>query len=315
MEKAPFHADLAEAPSGENAFWLTTADGKRLRAVVWAGGDRGTVLLFNGRTEYAEKYGRVIARLSSMGFAVATLDWRGQGLSARPSAGTGLGHVDDFTEYQRDVDAFLAAEPVRKLPGPRVLLCHSMGGCIGMRALADGRAAPDAAVFSAPMLGLMLSPAMRPFARMISFFGARFGLSKRHAPFGVGDDFYVLTETFEKNLLTTDPEHWSWFGDHLRAHPELGLGAPSLGWLDAAFRETAALATTPSPPTPALFLLGEDEQIVCPDAIRARAAGSPAVELSEVAGGRHEMLMEDFGGALGVRVWSDIERFLAARGL
>ncbi len=40
---------------------------------------RGTVCLFGGRAEFIEKYFEVIADLRRRGFAVATMDWRGQG--------------------------------------------------------------------------------------------------------------------------------------------------------------------------------------------------------------------------------------------
>jgi lysophospholipase len=315
METAPFHEDLAEGPSGARAFWLKASDGKRLRAVVWPGGDRGAALLFSGRSEYSEKYGRVAKRLTDMGFSVATLDWRGQGLSDRPASGTGLGHVLDFAEYQRDIDAFLAAAPVAALPGRKLLLCHSMGGCIGLRALIDGRVKPAAAVFSAPMWGMKLSPAMRPVARIMTFLGAAFGLGERHAPGGIGEKFYVLSESFDKNLLTNDPEYWDWFGAHLRAHPELGLGAPSFAWARAAFRETEALAKAPPPKTPALVLLGGEEKIVDPAAIHAQVARTPSAALCEIPGGKHEMLMEDFAGPIGAQVWSSVDAFLSERGL
>ena len=60
---APFHADVAEAPEGAEAYWIVAADGTRLRAVAWRGGTAGTAVIFPGRTEFAEKYGRVVRRL------------------------------------------------------------------------------------------------------------------------------------------------------------------------------------------------------------------------------------------------------------
>ena len=38
---------------------MTASDGVRLRAVAWRGGGQGTAVIFPGRTEFAEKYGRV----------------------------------------------------------------------------------------------------------------------------------------------------------------------------------------------------------------------------------------------------------------
>jgi alpha-beta hydrolase superfamily lysophospholipase len=44
---------------------------------------RGTCVLLNGQTEFIEKYFEVIDELRGRGFAVATMDWRGQGGSGR----------------------------------------------------------------------------------------------------------------------------------------------------------------------------------------------------------------------------------------
>ena len=107
MTPAPFYADVADAPEGARAFWLTAADGVRLRAVAWTGGRRGTAVIFPGRTEFAEKYGRVAAELVARGFAVAVIDWRGQGLSDRALADRGKGHIDNFSTYMADLQLFL----------------------------------------------------------------------------------------------------------------------------------------------------------------------------------------------------------------
>ena len=40
-------------------------------------------VLLNGQTEFIEKYFEVIDELRGRGFAVATMDWRGQGGSSR----------------------------------------------------------------------------------------------------------------------------------------------------------------------------------------------------------------------------------------
>jgi lysophospholipase len=61
---AVFHADLAEGPETGRAWQATAADGTRLRIATWAAGDRGTVLVFPGRNEHVEKYGRVARDLA-----------------------------------------------------------------------------------------------------------------------------------------------------------------------------------------------------------------------------------------------------------
>ena len=175
---APFYADVADAPDGAEARWLTASDGIGLRAVAWRGGRRGTAMIFPGRTEFAEKYGRVAARLVARGFSVVAIDWRGQGLSDRPPSTPMLGHVETFSDYQRDVEALLGFEALLGLPRPRYLVAHSMGGCIGLRTLIE-RTDFAAAVFSAPMWQLEMRPATRAVAARLARLGRRLGLGAR----------------------------------------------------------------------------------------------------------------------------------------
>jgi lysophospholipase len=309
-EPAPFRGDLAEAPEGTRAIFLA-AGGMRIRVALTPPGGRGSVLLFPGRTEYAEKYGRVMSRLAASGFGVVTIDWRGQGLSTRPGGSTALGHVGAFAEYQLDIAAVLLAADVQALPRPRLLFAHSMGGCIGLRALVSGLDV-KAAVFSAPMWGLALTPATRLFARAVSAAGTSLGLGQRHAPQGDATA-YVLKQGFEGNVLTSDAEHYAWMQRHLREEPGLALGGPSLGWLDAAFREMAALARARPPALPVLGFLGGDEAVVAPEAVRAGFARLPAGRLVGLDGARHEIWMER--PAIRERVWAETDAFLAGLGL
>jgi lysophospholipase len=55
---------------------LKTADGVSLRFARWAPppGRKGTVCVFQGRTEYIEKYFETVRDLRARGFAVAALD-------------------------------------------------------------------------------------------------------------------------------------------------------------------------------------------------------------------------------------------------
>ena len=67
---------------------LKTPDGVSLRFARWAPppGRKGTVCLFPGRAEFIEKYFETVRDLRARGFAVAALDWRGQGGSQRRCA-------------------------------------------------------------------------------------------------------------------------------------------------------------------------------------------------------------------------------------
>src|SRR6202008_961208 len=84
---------------------LKTPDGLSLRFARWAPppGRKGTVCLFQGRAEVIEKYFETIRALRARGFAVATLDWRGQGLSQRALRNSRKGYVRSFSEYDLDL--------------------------------------------------------------------------------------------------------------------------------------------------------------------------------------------------------------------
>ena len=111
LSPAPLHTEIANGPDDGRAYWLTTPDGVRIRIGVWGGGDKGTVLLFPGRTEFVEKYGVTAKGFLERGFSTVAIDWRGQGLADRALDNRLIGHVDDFLDYQKDVEAVLAALP------------------------------------------------------------------------------------------------------------------------------------------------------------------------------------------------------------
>ncbi len=291
MDDAPFHADVADAPPGAEAFWLKTRDGVRIRCAQWVPeGARATVLLFPGRTEYIEKYGELIGDLAAESLATLVLDWRGQGLSDRLLPDPHPGHVERFGDYQLDVAALLAHARQADLPRPFYLLAHSMGGAIGLRALIDGLPAERAA-FSAPMWGISLAAGIRPAAWALSWTARRMGLAHLYAP-GTSGSAYPNATPFDANLLTNDPAQYDRMARQTEAHPELVLGGPSLGWLNEAMIECARLDPRPSPDTPCVTVLGTDEKIIDGGAVASRMQGWRNGRLLMIEGGRHETLMD-----------------------
>lgn len=294
MEPAPFHGRVAGGRLPVRAFWLRADDGVRIRVALWqpAGATAtGTVLLFPGRTEYVEKYAPVADRLAGAGLATLAIDWRGQGLADRLLPDPDKGHVRDFGDYQRDVRAAVAAAGALGLAEPFHLLAHSMGGCIGLRALHEGLGVRTA-VFSAPMWGIRFPPRVAPFAGTIARLGRLLGRGEAYAP-GTGAASYVLAEaTAEDNDLTSDAEVFARLVEQLRQVRGLRLGGPTYRWLDAAIGEMRRLMAMPAPDIPALAAVGSAEAIVSADAIRARMASWPLGRLRELPGARHELLME-----------------------
>lgn len=291
MADAPYHAEICNGPEHGYALWRHSDDGVRLRIGLWPlEGAKSTVLIFTGRTEYIEKYAHVAEALNAAGYAVASLDWRGQGLSDRLVDDPYRGHVGAFSDYQKDVDVLLSTVQSEGLPPPIAIIAHSMGGCIGLRALMEGLPVKGA-IFSAPMWGIIISPALRPLAWGLSRVAAFFGAGTTLAP-GTNARSFILNDPFEDNTLTRDPQMWQLMQDQLRTVPELELGGPSLDWVRMAVDECAAILKAPAPDIPALTFLGDNERIVDPKAVHTKMRDWPKGRLSIIADGEHEGFME-----------------------
>lgn len=294
LSAAPFFTEIAEGPAGGAAHWVTTSDGLRLRVGHWRPQGQetcqGTVFLFPGRTEYIEKYGPAAAELTARGFAVLTIDWRGQGLADRMLDDRRLGHVECFTDFQKDIAAAVQLAQDLELPQPWHLLGHSMGGAIGLHWAMAG--APIATcAFTGPMWGIHISPWLRPVAQLVSDLAPRIGQGARLVP-TTAIEPYVHGTNFMDNMLTGDPVMFDMMQTQLRAEPDLNLGGPTINWLGESLRECRLLAARPSPAMPCVTFLGTDEEIVDTPAIHDRMGRWDMGELVMVPKGRHEVLME-----------------------
>lgn len=292
MEAAPLYDDIAEGPAGGEAHWLTTSDGLRIRVGHWTVPNaKGTVLIFPGRTEFVEKYGHTAAELAKRGYASLAIDWRGQGIADRMTPNRAIGHVGHFDDYQKDVEATLAYAAELELPKPYFLIGHSMGGCIGLRSLLNGLDV-KAAMFSAPMWGIQMSPALRPVAWGLSAVSVPLGFDQTLAP-GQFEQSYVLRSTLDENTLTGDAEMFDFLRSQLKKHPDLALGGPSLRWINMSLTEMHQLSTSPAPDVPCVTFLGSEEAIVDPVRIKDRMGKWGDGTLRVIKNGRHEMMMDN----------------------
>ena len=288
---APFHSDLAEAPEGGRIVWRDAQDGVRLRLGLWTPEKpRGTILLLPGRTEFIEKYGRVISTLVENDYAVAVIDWRGQGYSDRVADDPALGHVEAFGDYQFDLTALVEAAEEAGMPRPWHILAHSMGGNIALRALIEGLDI-QRAVLSAPMWGILIPTSKRLMASVLPKLAQVSGKQLEYLP-GSSENAYVRENGFDDNQLTTSKDHFEYFARLTRAAPELALGGPSIHWFGEAQAECAALLRAPRPNIPVLTCYGTLEGIVDRTALRKMHEGWQSASVVEIDGARHELMME-----------------------
>jgi lysophospholipase len=281
-------------PDGATVGSLKTPDGVTLRYARFAPppGRKGTVCIFPGRSEYIEKYFETVRDLRARGFAVAILDWRGQGLSDRPLNDARKGHVTDFADYDIDLAAFMKEVVLPDCPPPLFALGHSMGATVLIRAAHQGHRWFDRIVLSAPMIALPGMKASR-LAQNTARFLRLFGFGSRYIP--GGDDNMIGTQPFMGNLLTSDPVRYARNAAVIEAEPALGLGAPTIAWANAMFRALRPFRVPAYPGSirqPILIIAAGRDEVVSTPAIEDFASYMRAGSHLIVAGSRHEILME-----------------------
>ncbi|MEM6476569.1 MAG: alpha/beta hydrolase [Pseudomonadota bacterium] len=221
-------------PAATESLW-SLPDGHSLRRIDWPGdarNPRGSILFLPGRGDNYEKYLETLEELHRTGWRVTAFDWRGQAGSGRLGNDEVTGHIEDFSIWIDDYAA-IWSEWSAQTPGPHVLMAHSMGGHLVMRALVEKRVNPDAVVLSAPMLGMNGPPLPLPVLH-----GAAKLMTK------VGDPMRPAWKWSEKpgalpagraNLLTHDPDRYAdegWWREH---RPELVMGPASWRWVERAY--------------------------------------------------------------------------------
>jgi lysophospholipase len=263
---------------------------------------RGTLLFAGGRGDFIEKYLEALAHWHGEGWAVAAFDWRGQGGSR---GGIENGHLDSLDILVDDLAA-LVGELRSSGPGPHVVIGHSMGGHVLLRAIAEGKAELDSAVLVAPMLGINTGPLPNWAAGWMSAAMAGFGWNRApvwRAP---------LAETRRIALTSSreryEDELWWW-----KKEPDFRLSAPSWGWLDAAYRSCAWLseARLRAVGTPLLLIGSETDRLVSAAAIRRAARLVPSARLKMFAKAGHELLRE--ADPVRLEALAEIDTFLAEK--
>ncbi|MDA7947142.1 MAG: alpha/beta hydrolase [Hyphomicrobiaceae bacterium] len=299
-------------PAGAEPGTLTAYDGTELRYARWkppAQGRKGTVCLFGGRGEFIEKYFETVSDLRQRGFAVATMDWRGQGGSARSLRNPRKGHVEDFAQYERDLAQFVSEVVLPDCPPPYYALAHSMGGNILIRAACMRDCWFDRMVFVSPMVGLAGPASSLALTSTLSQLAVFFGLGDLYVPGGSNE--ISGTAPFDGNPRTSDRRRYQRNRLILEAAPQLGIAAPTIAWLRAATASMQEINSFGFPPrvhVPVLMIAAGDDKIVSNRAIDELALQLKAGDRIVIDGGRHELLQER--EAIRESVWAAFDAFV-----
>jgi lysophospholipase len=281
-------------PEGAVTGTLKTPDGVTLRFARWdpPPGRKGTVVIAMGRTEFIEKYFEMVRELRGRGFAVAIVDWRGQGRSQRLQSDPFKGHVGSFAEYQTDLETLMNEIVLPDCPPPLFALGHSMGSTVLIQTAAKGHRWFDRMVLSTPMLDLIQAP-RRSYRPLVVRTLRYTGTGSAYVP--KGDATVLAREPFAVNRATSDPVRYARAQAVLEADPSLGLGSPTVSWLHAAYRAMAELNDRYYPGKirqPMLIVAAGRDLLVSTPAIEHFAIHLRAGSHQIVPGAMHELMME-----------------------
>jgi lysophospholipase len=251
---------------------------------------RATFLILTGYGESAEKWFETVSDLTAQGFSVWVLERQGQGGSERETPWRDVGHIDSFDPDVAATRAMIKGV-IRPDPNiPLIVIGHSEGGLVALRA-AQGGLAMDGLVLSSPAFGLTALP--RPRSDFTRFTPAlrtlRLGWIRTPDQAGWRRDG---PDGFQAGL-THDPSRGKVQPAWMLANPDLRMGGRSLGWFAAFFDASEAAAQDVRKVKPPVLMLdaGRDKAVTATPQTRLCAAITNCKETRYPNAG-HDLHME-----------------------
>lgn len=252
----------------------------------------GSIVISSGRVESYVKYKELSYDLFQNGYSVFLIDHRGQGFSERLANNPQLGHVDNFNYYIDDLKLFYDTVASPRSSSEPMLLCHSMGACIGFNYLIQYPNDFHRAALCAPLVGFR-SFIPKTIASKLVDSAIKVNQWKKSAPtyfWGMGD---YEDAPFKQNRLTHSAVRYQIFRQEYQLNPCVQLGGPSFEWIKRAhescqdiFEQIHKIAT------PCLMLQAEQDEVVDNKAQIALSNMSPILQLQQLAQAKHEILIE-----------------------
>jgi alpha-beta hydrolase superfamily lysophospholipase len=251
---------------------ITTTDGIRLyvkRRVIENA--RGEVVIAHGFGEHSGRYGPLADYLNRELYSVTAYDHRGHGLS------DGLpGHVENFKEYEDDLDKLIASVRERADARPIFLIGHSMGGLVALRYLAKQGSGLAGAIISAPLIAMAVPVSAHKLmiARVSARMAPRMRLDNEINPASLSRD-PAVGKAYATDPLVNRKVSARWFAEATRAMDEVKTWAAQIA-------------------CPLLVLHGTDDKLASCDATKELFArlGSTDKELGIYSGYYHELFNE-----------------------
>jgi len=278
---------MSDAPGPIAPTRTPTLSGLYTEQFLPAGATKGVVLVTHGYAEHCGRYREVAHVIVDAGWTVMTYDVRGHGQSPGPR-----GYIDRFQIYLDDLGAMTRAARELAPDKPFVLLGHSHGSLITLRALCDERPPQNikAAIISSPFLALKMP--VPGYKKVLA------KVASRVAP-KLSQPSHLRVED-----LTSDLEK-----QKERLADKLCFEIATSRWFTEAADAQAFVAAHASRiAVPTTWLVGGADPLC--DAARSKvvAARVPGAKYHDLVGLRHEVFNERTRG----KVFAEVTRTLAS---
>ena len=295
------------------AYYFPLENNEKLRVAFWnLDSNKGTIILQSGRTEFIEKYYEVVSEFIERGFAVAMMDWRGQGLSSRKASNKRIGHIDKFETYDQDLVKVVNECFKSNCPEPFVGFGHSMGGCLMTSYFISSESILSKCILCAPMVSVRANAVSRRIVSLLGVF-ENFGLGAfpMQKP-AWDDDSGWQEESFLENALTTDEERFRRTFKFLSQFPDLGIKGITVGWLKHALKRTndfKSMDWSSAIKRPLLLLDATNDKLVN-SSLNKELLGQSDLTTIVSLESQHEIMMEK--DEIRKKAWEAIDQFLSS---
>jgi len=264
-----------------------TVGGLYTESFVPAEPPRGVVLINHGYAEHCGRYHEVAHVIVNAGWAALSYDVRGHGKSPGER-----GYIDRFATYLADFSAMLgAARKLASAAAPVVLLGHSHGSLITLRALTDERPIDcKLAIVSSPYLAL--GHPVPAYKKLLARIGSRLA-PKLAQPNGLRIEDLTSDKVKQQersvDTLCLDIATARWFTESSAAQVYVDEHAGRIK-------------------VPTIWLVGGADVIASPARSKAVAAKVPGAKYHDLVGLKHEVFNETTRD----QVFAEVTRTLAS---
>lgn len=265
---------------------------------------RANVTLLTGWSECFLKYADIIKTMYELGFNIYTYDHQSQGLSGRWLAESQSTYIEDFDDYVEDLLFFQTYVVNKDASGdlekrlPCYLLAHSMGGLVGLMAMARQPSLFARCAMTAPMIrnkcGMKSLDYQYPLPQELVFWLTRFmhfiTMGSAHS---IGFDIERPENPLKLGVTTYDIDHLHDWQLLRRRYPHIMSTCVTNDWTLAAIKGQKKFHTMfRRVRTNTLIIGASDDRFVHNRALKKFVKDAPNALLLHAPDACHELLFE-----------------------